>query len=300
MIETMAKRRKKKRNRPARNRQVARQPTPLLDVVIPVYGRLDLTTQCLEALDETRGDLPLKVTIVDDFSPNLAEMLEYYATLPREVTILKNAQNQGFPGTANRGAMQGSSEFILFLSTDVVLRPGCIGHMMDEFNDPKVGVVGPKLLFPDDPDDPTRAAGKIQHAGLCVDIGGGIVHANIGWSADHPKVNERRVLQAVTGGCIMTRRKTWNKVAAYYKKISDPTKGGFNLVYGRGTYEDVEYCMAARGNDYQVIYQPKAVAVHHVGGSIKATGTGFALKRNEMIFRARCGHMLAWDHWRFC
>jgi len=49
-----------------------------------------------------------------------------------------------------------------------------------------------------------------------------------------------------------------------------------------------------------VVYQPKAVAVHHVGGSIRATGQGFELKRNEMIFRARCGHMLAWDMWRFC
>jgi GT2 family glycosyltransferase len=294
----MAKSRKnKRRNRPAGNGQPRHN---LLDVVIPVHGRLDLTKRCLEALSATRDSLPLNVIIVDDYSPNRAEMLEYYATLPRETVILKNAKNLGFPATANRGALQGSSEFILFLSTDIVLHPGCVRYMLDEFNDPKVGVVGPKLLFPDDSDDPTRLAGKVQHAGLCVDINGEIVHANIGWSADHPKVNERRVLQAVTGGCLMTRRAAWNKVTSFYKTIGDPTKGGFNLVYGRGTYEDVEYCIAARGNDFQVVYQPKAVAVHHVGGSIKATGEGFALKRNSMIFRARCGHMLAWDMWRFC
>ena len=272
----------------------------LLDVVIPVYGRLDLLKQCLASLDETRGDVPLSVIMVDDFSPNLEEMLAYYETLPKEYAILRNAQNMGFPATANRGAMQGRSEFILFLSTDIVLQPGCIQAMLAEFDDPKVGVVGPKLLFPEDSTEPSRAAGKVQHAGLCVDIQGNVVHANIGWGADHPKVNERRVVQAVTGGLIMTRRETWNKVAAHYKRIGDPTRGGFNLVYGRGTYEDVEYCIAARGNEYQVIYQPAAVATHHVGGSIRATGQGFELKRNEMIFRARCGHMLAWDMWRFC
>jgi len=294
----MTKRRKGKNQR-AHNRNVT-WPTALLDVVIPVYGRLDLLKQCLTSLGETRGDVPLSVILVDDQSPNLDEMLAYYETLPREYTILKNAQNQGFPGTANRGAMQGRSEFILFLSTDIVLKPGCIQAMLAEFDDPKVGVVGPKLLFPDGPDIPIQSAGTIQHAGLCVDIQGNVVHANIGWNADHPKVNERRVVQAVTGGCIMTRREVWNKVAARYKQIGDPTKGGFNLVYGRGTYEDVEFCIAARGNEYQVVYQPKAVATHHVGGSIRATGQGFALKRNEMIFRARCGHLLAWDMWRFC
>jgi len=293
----MTKQRKGKRTRRPHNKNVIK-PHTLLDVVIPVYGRLDLLKQCLAALDETRDDVLLNVIMVDDFSPNLDEMLAYYETLPKEYIILKNAQNMGFPATANRGAMQGRSEFILFLSTDIMLQPGCIQAMLAEFDDPKVGIVGPKLLFPED--SPSGPAGKVQHAGLCVDIQGSVVHANLGWGADHPKVNERRVVQAVTGGLIMTRRETWNKVAAHYKRVGDPTKGGFNLVYGRGTYEDVEYCIAARGNEYQVIYQPSAVAYHYVGGSIRATGGGFELKRNEMIFRARCGHMLAWDMWRFC
>lgn len=286
-------------SRKKRGKRTPRPPTARLDVVIPVYGRLDLLQMCLESLEETRGDVALNIILVDDFSPNLEQMQAFYKTLPGEYTVLENHQNQGFPATANWGAMQGRAPIILFLSTDIVLYDGCIQAMLAEFDDPKVGVVGPKLLFP--PESPHKqVAGKVQHAGLCVDIGGNIVHANIGWSADHPKANERRVLQAVTGGCIMTRREVWNKVAAFYKQAGDPTRGGFNVVYGRGTYEDVEYCLAVRGNDYQVIYQPEAVAVHHVGGSISATGQGFALKRNEMIFRARCGHMLAWDMWRFC
>ena len=60
----------------------------MLDVVIPVYGRLDLLKQCLASLDETRGTIPLNIILVDDFSPNRPEMLEYYETLPREYTIL--------------------------------------------------------------------------------------------------------------------------------------------------------------------------------------------------------------------
>lgn len=298
-------RKRKKGKRPRKPRQQAgrvRQDT-MLDVVIPVYGRPDMLGQCLAALAATAGDLSYSLFVVDDKGPDQEALQKIYAALPPDAWLLRNAQNMGFPYTANRGAEQGRSEFIVFLSTDIVLQEGCLQAMIGEMlENPKTGVVGAKLLFPEESDDPARPVGKIQHAGLCVNIQGNLAHANIGWSPDHLKVNQRRVLQAVTGGLLMTRRETWQRVAKYYRQIDgDPTRGGFNLVYGKGTYEDVEYCIAARGNGYDVVYVPQAVATHHVGASVKGSETGgFALNRNATIFAARCGHMLHWDMWRFC
>jgi GT2 family glycosyltransferase len=270
----------------------------VLDVVIPVFGQPEMLQRCLTAVDETKGDLALKVFLVDDASPDPEIMRPVYESLDGHTRVLYNGQNAGFPRTVNRGAMQGKSPFILLLNSDVELGPGALAAMLSEFGDPKVGAVGPKLLFPDGSTDLHRPAGKVQHAGLGVNWQGQIIHLNLAWSADHPKVNERRIVQAVTGACLMTRREAWNKVAQVYRATGDPSGGAFNEVYGRGTYEDVEYCFAVRGNGYQVVYQPAAVAIHHTGASAKDTG-GFPLRRNEMIFRARCGHMLAWDEWRF-
>lgn len=306
----------KKRKKPSRRRSQRRpkppsrqaalilpKRVPQVDVVIPVYGRPDMLTACLAALEETAGSVPMTLTIVDDKGPD-QEALEaiYKNELPTHAKVVRNAQNMGFPFSANVGAAQGNAPLIVFLSTDIEMREGCLQAMMAEMAEhPKTGVVGAKLVFPDVSDDPGKPVGKIQHAGLCVNIQGDVIHANIGWNPGHEKVCERRVLQAVTGGLLMTRREAWNKIHQYYKSVRDQTNGGFNLVYGKGTYEDVEYCIAVRGNNsYDVVYVPEAVAVHHVGASISLDDKGFALGRNAGVFKARCGHLLYWDNWRFC
>ena len=106
-------------------------------------------------------------------------------------------------------------------------------------------------------------------------------------------------MQAVTGACLMTKREVWRKVIKIYQESGDKTGGALNEVYGRGTYEDVELCFVARSLGYKVIYQPLAAGTHFVGGSSAMQKEGFPLGRNEMIFRARCGGLLAWDEWRW-
>lgn len=269
-----------------------------LDIVIPVYGRPDLLQKCLDSIEATKGDIKARLILVDDCGPDQEALGAVYRSLNGNSRVSRNRENQGFARTVNAGVALGSAPFILALNTDIELQPGALEEMIVTFADPQVGVVGPKLLFPLDSCDPTRPAGKVQHAGLAVNWRGNIVHANIGWSADNPAVNKRRKMQAVTGACLMTRRETWRKVIEAYRKAGDPTGGAFNEVYGKGTYEDVEYCFAARAVGYQVIYQPAAVAYHYVSASAEAAG-GYPVNRNEMIFRARCGQLLAWDEWRF-
>jgi GT2 family glycosyltransferase len=272
-----------------------------LDVIVPVYGRPDLLQRCLASLEATRGTLDLRLILVDDASPEPAALEPIYAGLNGRAKLLRNRQNSGFPRTINRGVARGFAPLVLLLNTDIELQPGCLQAMIAEFADPQVGVIGPKLLFPPDSLDPHRPAGKIQHAGMAVNFRGQFIHANIGWSADHPKVNERRVVQAVTGACLMTRRSLWVAITKFYRSSGDPTTGALNEIYGRGTWEDVEYCFAVRGQGCcQVIYTPNAIAYHAVGGSSAQVGQGYPLARNEMIFRARCGHLLAWDEFRFC
>jgi len=284
-----------------------------LDVIVPVYGRPDLLERCLASIEATRGELDARLILVDDASPEMAALEPIYAGLNGRAKLIRNRQNSGFPRTVNRGVSQGFAPLVLLLNTDIELQPDCLQAMIAEFADPQVGVVGPKLLFPPDSLDPHQPAGKIQHAGMAVNFRGQFVHANLGWSANHPKVNERRVVQAVTGACLMTRRSLWIAITKFYRSSGDPTSGAMNEIYGRGTWEDVEYCFAVRGQPapsnghqpgspggYQVIYTPDAVAYHLVGGSSAQAGQGYSLARNEMIFRARCGYMLAWDEWRFC
>lgn len=300
---------KSRKHRRKYQKATARQPEYQLDIVVPIYGRPDLLAECLKAIDVNTLAINYKLILVDDKSPQLAEMEPIYSSLDGKGQVIRHRDNQGFPATCNDGAARGSAPAILFVNTDVVLEPGAIQAMLDTLWEDdlppsmlapqtgKVGVVGPLLLFPEDSTEPGRPAGKVQHAGMGFNLAGQPIHINIGWSRDNPKITMQRGVQCVTGACIMTRRETWNGVAAAYKMAGDPTRGGFNQAYGRGTYEDVEYCFAARSNGYRIIYEPKAIGYHLVGASSALEGEPMPLQRNAAIFQARCGHLILYDGW---
>ena len=270
-----------------------------LDIVIPVYGRAELLTACLASIEATKEDLNLQVILVDDQGPEQDELNNIYHSLNGTSRVIRHEQNHGFPKTVNDGLKVGTAPLVLVMNTDIELQPGALEAMMAEFEDETVGIVGPLLLFPRNSIDPHRPPEKVQHAGLGVNFRGNIIHLNIGWSADHPKVQERREVQAVTGACVMLRRTTLKDVMKAYRDGGDPTPGPFNEVYGAGTYEDVELCFAARSKEWKVIYTPQARAYHHVGASVTAAGRGYPINRNEMIFKARCGNLLMWDEWKY-
>lgn len=268
----------------------------LVDVVIPVYGQADLLSKCLEALPEAASGTPYRLIIVDDCGPEQEQLGQVYRSLNGNSKLIRNRANSGFARTVNAGVASGVSPHILLLNSDCILQPGAISAMLKEFDDPQVGIVGAKLLFGD---NRWQQQGRVQHAGLCRNIQGQLVHVNLGWAADHPKVNQRREMQMVTGACLMTRRKVWERVTAEYRRYGDPTQGALNEVYDKGSYEDAEYCLAAKSQGYKVIYTPDAVGLHYVGASIMGASQAYPLGRNSMIFGARCGHLVEYDEYKF-
>jgi GT2 family glycosyltransferase len=156
-------------------------------------------------------------------------------------------------------------------------------------DDPKVGVVGMRLVFPEFTEGLSpeiRPAGKIQHAGMSFNIRGFPIHNYIGWSADHPRVMEQKECHAVTGAAMMTRRFLWNKA------------GGFLEAYGLGTWEDMDYCMSMMDLGYNIIVVPEALGVHCTNATAERTQTGYPMNHNQAIFMQRWGHRLVWSEWR--
>jgi GT2 family glycosyltransferase len=272
-----------------------------VDVILPIYGEWNLAAQALAALPEAAAGMtePYRVLVVDNASPPLpkadggetkpAELAEGIRSLLRRGDgLFRLDQNKGYPGAANYGASRGNAPLILMLTSDVVLQPAALHHMVKEMDEKEVGVVGLKLLFPTK-DSPHGPAGSVQHAGLAFDIRGKPFHIFIGWRPDNPRVNQRREMSAVTGACFLTRRSLWTQI------------GGFWEGYGRGTFEDVEYCFSVRRAGAKVLYCPLAVGYHLVSGSrlAGANQAGFALPINESHWRGRCHDMLAWDEFRY-
>lgn len=290
----------KSRQRPGGQR--GRKPVALVDITLPVFGEWALAEKALAAIPAAAEGLQggYRVIVVDNGTP--AFMMEENQTLvepalqSEKVKEMLRPQDQfvrledniGYPRGQNEAAKRGRSPLILVMTADVVLEPGAITTMVREMDDPTIGVVGPLLVFPKE--TPHGPAGMVQHAGICFGIRGTPFHIFMAWNPDHPKVNQRREnMLAVTGACFMTRRNLWDAL------------GGFQDVYGAGTFEDMDFCFGVRSLGGKIVFTPEARGTHFVGGSIKqgANQSGFPLNINSTIFKGRWAQLLAWDEWQY-
>lgn len=274
------------------SRKKKRKPTGAsVDIIVAVYGGLEFLKILIESLDKFDAGVPYNLIIADDCTPldrGRTELYDYYNTLSirPHTKVFRSGQNRGFAGIYNWSSRKCSAPLILLLNPDTeAIEDGWLTYMVDEFNDWQVGVVGAKLIFPDDTGgDKTRPAGTIQHAGVAINILGQPFHVGIGWPPDDPRVNFRREHQIVTAACMMTRRKLYSQV------------GGLNEIYTTGNFEDCEYCVLVGQLGYKIIYQPKTQLIHYSGGC----GNFATAKKNEAIFRFRMSQFLSYDHYKFC
>lgn len=286
----MGKRNHKRVSRQSPPKRVIIDGRTKVDIVIAVYGRFDLLDKCLKAIPEAAGDTTYNIVLVDNASPEQEEADNFYRSLDRTVTVIRNKENLGFPKACNQGAKRKQSPLIFMLNSDVVLYPEAISKLVTCFDNPKVGVAGMKLIFP--PEDCAglntniRPAGKIQHVGLETNIRGDFIHMFVGWDADHPKIKSMTEPYAVTGAALMTRRSLWNRV------------GGFNEIYGRGTWEDVDYCLSVRSaGEYTVVVNLDAVGIHYTGATTEKYQMPYPMDMNRLNFLQRWAGRINHTEW---
>ena len=262
-----------------------------VDVVIPIYGNFEMVKGNIEALNANTKNVKFNIYLVDDCSPdyhpNGAGFYEHAKTMPNVTKIIRHTKNMGFPQTVNDGAALGSSKYILVLNSDVILQDGALDILHTQLvNNDDIGITFPKLLFFPNSSDPGRPGGKVQHAGIVFDIQGRPYHIYNGWNANHPMVNVVRDMNAMTGACFLIRRNLWKEI------------GGFDPIYERGTWEDIELSLRVRQMNYKIRFLPQSVGFHYTGMSAEKSG-GFPLNRNAGIFKVRFGDNIPFDEFLY-
>jgi GT2 family glycosyltransferase len=139
---------------------------------------------------------------------------------------------------------------LLFLNNDIeALTPDWLEEMVRWAERPEIGAVGAKLLTP---------RGTIQHAGVIMGMGAYAGHIFLEAPGDASgifgSVNWYRNYSAVTGACMMMRRKVFEET------------GGFDENYELAL-SDVEICLRIRARGYRIVYTPFARLVHYEGST---------------------------------
>jgi GT2 family glycosyltransferase len=208
---------------------------PRHSVIVPLYGRIDFMEFQL-ALFAARGiGTAVQIIYVLDDPPKTRETQFLAASLYERFRVpfqlLCLSHNVGFAPANNIGVRAATGKYICFMNSDVF---PTTGDWLDRLAahlewDPKLGVVGPVLLFEDD---------SVQHQGISFkdlpQFGNWSfpLHKRKGFRMPQTTGLSREV--AITGACMMMRRE---HVLAY---------GGFDEAFVIGDFEDTDLCFRLR------------------------------------------------------
>jgi O-antigen biosynthesis protein len=250
---------------------------PLVSVLIPVHNRLDLTLDCLDAIQRTSETSEIEVIVIDDASSDdTAAALQDVDGL----IVVTLATCSGFQRAIQAGVERMSGRLLFMLNNDTQVHPGWLEALLDAVDsNPSIGAVGCKLLFPD---------GRLQEAGGIVWNDASAWNWGYRQVPDDPAFNYRREVDYASGAALLVRRDVFTDV------------GGFDVRFAPAYYEDVDLCFKIRGAGYKVVYEPGAVITHLGGQSYEASDAG-ALKEdliatNAPLFAAKWRFQLD-QHW---
>ena len=159
----------------------------------------------------------------------------------------------------NQAALLTRHPLILLLNDDVApIDPGWLHHMTTHLDDPRIGIVGPRLLYP---------SGQVQHGGVLMGLSGLCDHASRFLPGNEPGPGARVVLDqelsAVTGACLLIRRTVYDTVAG----LDESYPSAFN---------DVDLCLRTREAGWAVIYAGGVALTHY---ELQTYGSHYAGER---------------------
>lgn len=230
---------------------------PPVTIVIPVFNKLELTRQCLRAVALTTSAIPHEVVVVDNASTDGTAAFLRAEDGRGALRAVINDENLGFGAACNLGAERAYGEHVVFLNNDTIPLPGWLDALLQTVeNDPDVGAVGARLLYPN---------WSIQHAGILFDERSNPYHVHRGAAIDADVVTQARDYPAVTGACLLVRSDLLLQL------------GGFSDAY-RMYVEDVDLCFSVWAAGYRVRYCPDSVLLHLENASVASTAW-----RDEMV-----------------
>lgn len=241
------------------------QSRPTLSIIIPIKDEVELLDTCLSSLVEHDTLDRCELVIVDNNSVNPAtkEYLQDLDCKLPHVRVISYAKPYNPPAIANAAAATCKSDFLLFLDNDTeVISEGALSALLAHCMREDVGVVGPKLLYPDD---------TIQHAGIMVGAYGSAGNIGVNLPRSAYGYAKRFIcasnLSAVSASAMMVKRSVFNEV------------GGFDERF-QVSCHDVDFCLKVIKAGYRVVYNGDVEFYHQENATV---GHGLT---DEQVVRA--------------
>ena len=259
-------------------RSSAPSPTPAYDptveIVVPVYGNLDMVQRCVRSVLAATGSAAWHMTLIDDASPGpeVRPWLRQFAIEHPGVTVLENARNLGFVQTVNLGMRLGGRRDVILLNSDTQVANDWLDRLRAAaLAQPAVGTVTPfsnnaticsyPQFCADNPLPPGQDTAAMDRA---------CAAANRGQAVEIP---------TAVGFCMYIRRACLDQV------------GEFDAAnFGKGYGEENDFCLRASALGWKHLHALDVFVYHEGGASFKESRVALQANALAAIRRLHPGY----------
>jgi glycosyltransferase involved in cell wall biosynthesis len=180
---------------------------PKVSIIIPTKDNKKILERCINAISKNTAYKNYEIIIIDNNSTK-EETISYFKSLPYK--IIKYELPFNFSKMNKLTVLEASGDYLLFLNDDTApLESNWLSEMVSICKQDGVGVVGAKLV---------HLNNTIQHAGIAILKTGAGFHPlqNIDSNSTgyFGFVNITRNCSAVTGACLLIKRRCLMKLAS--------------------------------------------------------------------------------------
>ena len=219
---------------------------PKVSVVILMWNNGLLTLNCLKSVLQRSDYKNLEIILIDndsraDETRIVTTWIESYAK--DQVIYRRNSKNLGFAAGNNVGLQIATGDYIVILNNDTEVTPGWIWRSLKHFyRNPQLGLLGPST-------NNCGNEGRIKLRGRNEDwLQEVIPRFNL-------KVPKLLDVDTVAFFCTFITRKALDEI------------GIISEEYGRGYFEDDDYCRRAQKAGYLIGIARDIFVYHHMGAS---------------------------------
>ena len=246
---------------------------PDVSIIIPVFNNIKLTLECLLSIcAHNDSRVSYEIILADDASTD--KTAQVCASIPY-LRLIRHERNLGFLQNCNHALKHVQGSYVLYLNNDVQVTAGWLHNLLDTFGlYPKVGAVGPRLIYPN---------GYLQEAGAAFRPDGTADMLGLNEDPTQARFSYTRRVDYVSGVCLMLP----TSLAKQF--------GGFSKDYLPCYYEDSDLCLRVQEAGYFVYCNPTATIVHHLSKTTDLVDINFKLRcisKNLTTLQSKWSHRL--------
>ena len=243
---------------------------PHASVIVVTYNNLELTKSCLQSLDRYSAYPALEVIVVDNASSDGSNdyLRKWVESGPNRQLILNN-DNRGFAAANNQGLAAARGEYLVLLNNDTHVTPGWLGSLIGHLRrDQSIGLIGPV----------TNNIGNEAKIDIQYETMEQMIQRSASFTRRH--IGRNFDLRTAAFFCVAMSRSVYEKV------------GPLDEAFGRGFFEDDDYCRRVEGLGLRVACAEDVFVHHHLSASfnkLKVADRQALFEQNKLIYEAKWG-----------